>query len=122
MKVGQLLIEIGSCSDNNIHAPYIWLIESKINDNFWLIEGDQAVCEQIAEMRATWQDPVAEASSGWDEPAATSGWNDAEVESSVTDAQIEAQNSQQQAANQQDGDPNIIRCIAFYPYEVSPHL
>lgn len=86
--------------------------EEELND-----EGDQAVCEQIAEMRATWQDPVAEASSGWDEPAATSGWNDAEVESSVTDAQIEAQNSQQQAANQQDGDPNIIRCIAFYPYE-----
>ena len=68
-------------------------------------------------MQAAWQDPLAEASSGWEEPSGSSAWNDAGAEMSVTNAQIESHDDQP-AANQQDGDPNIIRCIAFYPYEV----
>ena len=74
---------------------------------------------QIDEMRATWQDPVASASSGWNEPsdAAAAAWNDSEAQSPMTSVQIEAPD--EQAANQQDADPSIIRCIAFYDYVVS---
>jgi len=79
-------------------------------------DGDHAVQEQIEEMRATWQDPVEDASSGWGEPS-PAAWNEAEVESSVTNAQIESRDDHQEASHMQDADPNIIRCIAFYPYE-----
>jgi len=79
-------------------------------------EGEHVAQAQIDEMRATWQDPVASASSGWNEPsdAAAAAWNDSEAQSPMTSVQIEAPD--EQAANQQDADPSIIRCIAFYDY------
>lgn len=74
-----------------------------------------AIHKQIADMKATWQEPSApweEASSSWDTPAAVQTTTAAQIETNISEEVVN------QSSLDADGQANVVKCIALYAYTV----